>query len=217
MDDRERKYPGNSYSKIAPKTTPDPQKKQLTKVADGQAIQRKKSLGEKFAETFLAADMKSVAQHIVFDVLIPEIKNMLSDMIHGSTNMMLFGDRRGNRSDRDRNGGTVIRTNYRDRFDDRNGRRDDRDREPLRPKTQNMLEEIALRTQRDAEEVLENMLDHLSEYHVISIKEYYALVNYRTDNWAIDKWGWFELPQDLPIDQVREGFVLRLPKPQVID
>ena len=213
MDERERKYPSNSYSKVAPRKGDSPPEKKVEKVATGHVTQRKKSLGEKFAETFLAADMQSVSRHIVFDVLIPEIKNMLSDMIHGSTNMMLFGDRRGNRMDRDR-GVSYVRTDYGSRFN-RGGRTDERDREAPRPQARNIVDDIVFDTRLEGEEVLDNMIGLIKQYNVVSVKDLYGFAGIPS-NYTHDKWGWFDL-SEATVDRVSTGYLLKLPKPQVID
>ena len=214
MDERERKYPGNSYSsKAVLKNGDPPPEKKIEKVATGRVSSQKKSLGKKFAETFLAADMQSVTRHIVFDVLIPEIKNMLSDMIRGSTNMMLFGDRRGNYTDRDR-GVSYVRTDYGSRFN-RGGRADDRDREPPRPHARNIVDDIVFDTRLEAEEVLDNMISLLKQYNVVSVKDLYGFSGIPS-NYTHDKWGWFDL-SEATVDRVSTGYLLKLPKPQVID
>ena len=211
-NDMDKKFPGNSYSKIKPKK-PDDSK--VEKVASARIVQKKKTLGEKFSENFLATDLQSITRYVIFDVLIPEFKNMLSDIVHKSTNMVLFGDRRGARTDRDR-GQSYVRTSYSSYFDDRNGRRDDRDdRTVPRPRSRNLVDDLVFDTRADAEEVLSNMIMLIEKYGCATVKNLYNFSDVPSD-YTHDKYGWFDL-RDATVDRVQGGYLLKLPKPQVID
>ena len=76
----------------------------------------------------------------------------------------------------------------------------------------------------DAEEVLDSLLDQIDDYGFASVKDYYDFAQF--DGWEYtdypDDWGWDDLDEDLPMDEVRDGdrkrkYILRLPKPQRLD
>lgn len=211
MDERKRdeRFPGNSHAKIVPKEV----EKKVEKVANGRVVTRKKSFGEKMAETFLAADWSDIYRHIVFDVLIPEAKNMLSDIIHGSTNMMLFGDRRGDRTDRSR-GQSYVRTSMTD-YSRYSSDRNRDDKQVNRPISRNVVDDLIFDSRGEAEEVLSNMLDLIAKYNVASVKDLYIFANVPSD-FTKEKWGWFDL-REATVDRVQGGYLLKLPKPCVID
>ena len=52
---------------------------------------RKKSLGKKFAETFLVGDVRTVRTYVEKEVIIPAIKKTISDIIKNGVDMMFYG------------------------------------------------------------------------------------------------------------------------------
>ena len=109
MDDNEKKetladnFPSNSRAQKpavnSEKTTED---KKVERVVTGKVKKQKRGFGKKVAETLCEDDTKSVGSYIIYDVLIPAAKDMLSDMVGGGVDMLLFGERRGGRGRRDR-------------------------------------------------------------------------------------------------------------------
>ena len=85
-------FPSNSR---APKPRPEPEKipegKKVEKIVTGKVKKQKRGFGKKVAETLCEDDTKSVGSYIVYDVLIPAAKDMLSDMVGGGIDMLLFG------------------------------------------------------------------------------------------------------------------------------
>ena len=200
-----------SYTSIQPKKPEGP--KPATTVATGKV--RKKGLGEKFAETFLATDLKSVANSIIFDTLIPSIKNAIDDIIENSKNMMLYGDVRGRHTEQ-RNRQGVVRTSYDRFFDERNGTRIVSDsRQPLQPKPRNLIDDIVFDTRAKGEDVLANLRSDLREYNMVSVMRLYQYAGI-SSNYAQDKYGWYNL-DEARVLRVRDGFLLELPRPQVLD
>lgn len=221
MDDEHKKderFPSNSlYTKPVEKKIEEA-KKTVAPVVKGKAQKKKKSLGEKFSETFLAVDFHSVVEHVVWDVLIPAAKDTISDIVKGSINMMLFGDRKGDRTDRDR-GKSVVRTsyqNYYDRGDSRRGRDSgDRDRLPQRPSNRNLIDDIMFDTRGDAEEVLSNLVHDIEEYGFVTVARFYSYAGLDS-NYTQDKYGWANI-RDAYILRAPDGWTIKMPRPIVVD
>src|SRR5690606_17881328 len=108
MSDSINNYPPNTHkSKDSESKRPqkeNAEKPKFEKVADGE--HRKKSLGKKISETFTGDDARSVGEYVLFDVVIPAAKTMISDAVGQGVERMLFGEAR-----RPRTGGGS-RTNY---------------------------------------------------------------------------------------------------------
>lgn len=217
MDDQKRddRYPSNSiYTNIASRKVEDPKPnaKKVQPVAKGKISKQKKGLGEKIAETFLATDFQSVTRHIIFDVLVPAAKDTLYDMVKGSMNMLLFGERGANRNYRDRDRPYTDYTRCRD---DRGPRRDGDTRPTPRPYSRNLVDYVTFDERFEAEDVLANLRDLIDQYGVASVKDFYGFAGLPTD-YTKDRWGWDNL-DDVPIIRENEGYMIRLPRPKVID
>jgi hypothetical protein len=210
MDDRpnDERFPGNSYSNISAKKKDE---KTVEKVATGRVIQKKKTLREKFSETFMSTDGHSVTEYVIFDVLIPSVKDAISEIVGGALNMMLFGDRKGRHTER-RNGQSVVYTSYENYYNNRNRSDDRRDQGP---RSRANVEDIVFNTRLDAEEVLSNMIDRINEYGVVTVKALYEFADLKS-NYTMDSYGWYNL-NNATVDRVQGGYLLKLPKPVVID
>lgn len=207
-------YPGNSYTeRIKKSARPE---KEISPVVKNKVTTRKKGLGEKFTDTFLSSDFETVKTSVLFDILIPAAKDMLSDMTKGLIDGLLYGDRRGSRTYRDRGSSRVYR-DYNSYYDDDRARRrrDNSDNAPFALSAKPKIEELIFATRGDAEEVLSNMIDLIDEYGVGTVKDLYAYAGKKTD-YTKEKYGWYDL-SNASVERVREGYLLKLPKPIVID
>lgn len=212
-------YPSNSRN--VRKDQPQPEKvddKKLHKVVQGKVMKKKKGIGSKLAETFLEDDTKSVASYIFHDVLIPAAKSMISDMVGGGIEMLLFGGRRS-RTDYGRGGVNrgPSRTSYGSYYRSTNDRDRDRDRRDIssRGRARFDFDEIVLETRGEAEEVLSNLVDLTIDYQQATVADLYELVGI-TGNFTDNKYGWTDLRGVVP-RRVRDGYLLDLPRPQPLD
>lgn len=215
-----RVYPSNSRNnKREPVQQEKVDDKKLHKVVQGKVMKKKKGIGSKLAETFLEDDTKSVASYIFHDVLIPAAKSMISDMVGGGIEMLLFGGRRG-RTDYSRGGSSrgPSRTSYGSYYRDTNRDSRDRDRDRSmsnRSRARFDFDEIVLETRGEAEEVISNLVDLTIDYQQATVADLYELVGI-TGNFTDNKYGWTDLRGVVP-RRVRDGYLLDLPRPQPLD
>lgn len=209
MTDPTPNFPGNSKS---PKKT---ERKQLTRVTTSDPVQRKTPLGKKIASTFAGDDAKSVGIYILFDVVIPAVKAMMSDAASQGIDRLLFGDvrnrnRGGSRTDYNKiyNGGTTVRYG-------RSPEETPRRAMSQRGRATHDFDEIVLESRGEAEEVLDILQSSIDQYDTATVSDLYALVGI-TGSFTDDKWGWTNLI-DASVSHVREGYLLNLPKPQPLD
>lgn len=208
-------YPGNSNKDKAGK--PDKNIQQVTSVA---AVQRKKSIFKRIGETFSGDDAQSVGSYILFDVIIPAAKNMLSDAVSQGIERLLFGES-SRRSGSRRNGGSY--TSYNRMYSGGGSSssapwsrdRDEPRQISKRARAQHDFDEIILQTRGEAEEVLDRLGDLIDNYEVATVSDLYELVGI-TGSYVDDKWGWMEI-SSANVQQVRAGFLLNLPRPVPID
>lgn len=197
----------------------DISEKKVEKIASGK--QKKKTKTEMFAETFLGGDLKSVGEDIVTSIVIPAVKNTISDLIHsvgdiftGGADRILYGDNdiyvNGSRNSHrhyvsyDRASKTHNRTaSVAKRRDISAHARQEHD-----------FSEIILNTRAEAEDVLANMADLISQYDAVSIADLYTMVDI-TPSYTDNDWGWTDI-RGSSVRQTRDGFVLMLPEPDPI-
>lgn len=204
-DELKNRYPNNSIVR-GPSEKPGSEKR-VSKVTKGKVTKKEKNLGGKLAENFLATDMQSVGNYLIFDVLIPGMKEAFLDMM----SMLLNGDKRGDRTIRDR-GRSSVYVPYNRYHDDR---RRDRDKVEQRPRSRNIVEDLIFDSRGDAEIVLSNMIHRIEEYEVASVRDLYGYADLPSD-FTKERYGWSNL-DEATITRVREGYLLKLPRPVVID
>lgn len=198
-------FPSNS--KFTPKKD-DPERRKVEKVVKSDVKIRKKGFGERLSDDFLASDMKTVGSSVIFDVLIPAAKDAISNMVKGMIDGLLFGS-----------GSTAGRT-YRDRDQTRVYRRYEQyaDTVPKRnaptERTNSRYSDPIFSTREDADEVLVGMLEIIDEYDVATVKDLYGFIG-RSADYTTGEYGWYNL-DDAKIIRVRDGFMLKLPKPKVV-
>lgn len=203
-------YQGNSRKGKAEKAAPE--KKNIEKVVTGEVITRKVPLGRRIKETFFGGDFKNAAQYIAADVLLPALKNAIVDATSKGIERAVYGDVGPRRVSEGRGRvtyNTPVSRSYREpraNVPDQPSRRVERS---SREGT-----EIILSTRSEAEAVLERMQDIIESYDVVSMADLRELVGLQSTP-VDNKWGWSSL-FEIEIIQIREGYLLDLPDPEVI-
>jgi hypothetical protein len=215
-------YPANSRAAKKrveePRTKAAPKEKKIEKVVTGSVVQRKRSLGKRFHDTFIGSDSRSVGQYIVMDVLVPATKDMIHDVITSYVERMLFPDSRPVvRRRASSSGGGVGRINY---SSSSSIRRDPREEERRRhvssgSRSRHDFGEIVLEKRVEAEEVIDRMAAQIEEYGQVSVADLYDMVDV-TSAFTDNKWGWYDL-EGARVRYVRNGYLLDLPRPVDFD
>lgn len=195
-------YPSNSRRS---KRGSDEEPQRKLKVIKGNIVERKKPL----LMRIFGENTKSVGNYILWDVLIPAGKNTITEMISNGIEMLLYGEPRSNVR-RDRGRSYVSYNSY----------YKDRDREPDSRrleigKNRHRFEDVVLESRSDAEEVLSNLVDLVEDYGVATVADFYDLVGL-SGEWADNKYGWDNLSRS-SVKRVRDGYILEMPKPLVIE
>lgn len=210
-------YPGNSQKAKEGATPPEKDIRKLDKITSGEAVQRKKPLGRKIAETFTGEDAQSVGSYILFDVIIPATKNLITDMVSQGIERLMFGDSKSR--GRISSGRSTNYTSYNKMYS--GSTRSDIDRPDggrkmsERGRRTHDFTEVILEDRGEAEQVLDTLIEAIAEYDVATVTDLYDLVGI-TGSYVDDKWGWTDL-RGSEVRRVREGYLLSLPKPLPID
>ena len=186
----------------------------LEKVVTGTVKKKKKSLGKQLSETFLEDDARSVGDHLFWDILIPAAKNLVSDMVTNAIDMFFWGGDRGrdNRTYRDRGKSFVSYSSYYERDRKPRDRYSSSAADRRKPRgVRYDFSDIIFENRRDAEEVLSAMIDQLDEYDEVTVADFYDLAD--MDSVYTDRdWGWDNLSSS-SVDRVRDGYIIRFPRP----
>lgn len=200
-------YPSNSH--VSKGELYNGNEKKVEKVITGNVVQKKKSLGQKMARTFLEDEGKNVASYLLYDVLIPAAKATISDLVSGGIEMLLFGTTKGRRVNNNLNKSYVSYSSYYQK--------------PSQPVQQRVsynkarlnFDDIILETRGEAEEVLSHLIELVETYGMASVADLYELVGI-TGSFTDNKYGWTNL-STASISRVRDGYLLNLPNTIPID
>lgn len=179
--------------------------KKVEKVISGSVRTREKSLGRKFSETFLAEDLNSVKGFIIFDVIVPAIKETVSNVVSNAVEMLLFGDVRS--VGKKKNETYTSYSNYYKK----DNRRD-------RGKSASVYNyrEIIFDSRGEAEDVLGNLVDIAYEYGSASIADLYDLVGV-TGSFTDNRKGWSNLASAKVCRARGGGYIIDLPRVEELD
>lgn len=181
----------------------------------GQVKVKKEPLSRKFGDIFLADGVGSIKDYVIFEILVPAIKDTIVDVITNGTNMLFYNQPNARRTSR---GGsrTESRTSYTSYYRDRDSRES---RKPVRPAERHGFQDIIFDNRGDAQEVMECLLDVCDHYNLVSIATYYELAKVpELATYTDNDYGWYNLTtNDMAITRDRDGYRIKLPKPEPLN
>lgn len=175
--------------------------KKFDKVVKGTVKVKKKTEMSKVKDVFIAEDIAKVKSHIVWDVLVPAAKKVISEIVTNSIDMLLYGETGHSKK-------TVGSKISYSRFYDQ--RADDRREVGPRPRAGYAYDDIIYNTRGEAEEVLSLMEEAIEVYGMVSVADMYDMVG-ETGNFTDNKYGWTSL-RLAEVIHVRDGYMIKLPK-----
>lgn len=200
--DNDKLIPNSGVSKVNKKSDD----KHVEKVVKGKVQKKKKSVTKRVVDAFVGEDVGDVKSYLLFDVLIPAVKNTTSDLISQGVNMILFGDaRRGGNTRRDGSRSYVSYDSYSSRNNSRNNRYASYNRRAAME-----FDDILFEHRDDAEMALSSLFDLVDEYGSASVADLYDLVG-TTGSYTDRGYGWTDLSNSSVL-RVRDGYILDLPK-----
>ena len=183
-------------------------RERVGKVITGSAKIQKKPITKRFLETFLAGDVRDVKQYILMDVMVPAIKDTISDILTKGIEMMIFGETKSSSAKKKTSGGGTY-VSYGSAF------REKSERLPsYRNRMSHEFDDIVFETRGDAETVLDSLGGVLEKYEQVTVADFYDLCEISI-TWADDaeKWGWTDLRNAYVSRAGRDGYIINLPKP----
>jgi len=196
---------------------PDGEPKKIERVVTSEVTRRKKPLGRRFLETFVAGDPKQVLHYVVFDILIPAAKDMAADAFSQGIEKWLFGEARSaSRRTGARPSGNSGYISY-NRFSQSSSspfssRRED-DRVRISRGAHN-FDDLIVATRAEAETVIERLFDIIAKYEQVTVADLYEIVG--VAGTPVDhNWGWTDLLGS-GVTRISGGYLLDLPRPEAL-
>lgn len=199
MEDKELLYPSNSNaSKEATKKT----RVKLDKVISGSAtVEPPKG---KFYKLFHSQEARDVKDSIIHDILIPRFQ----DVAMGIAESIIYGGR-APRSTYSTRYSSHDRPTYTVSSGYRYSSRDRDSRERPRPRERHDFRNVVLSSRGDAEILLDNMLDRIERFGVVTVNEMYDMCQI-TGDYTDEYFGWTSL-RTARVVRVRDGYIVDLP------
>jgi len=212
-------FPSNSIQPSGPterkveKT--DKPEKVVRKIVSGDAVKKKKSLGSRFREALGGKDGQSVPDYIMYEVLGPALKDMVTDAVIQGVERLVYGEaRHSTRRSANHRGpiGSSSHISY-NRYS-----ANPRDTRPVmshRARASHDFGEIELPTHAQAEAVIAQMDEFIDRFGHTSVADLYEMVDLEAA-YTDEKWGWTDL-RGADVRRTRAGtYILILPRTEPI-
>ena len=187
-------------------------------------VRHKKSIWKSVGDRFISEDAEYVGSSLVDDILIPALRDLINDILHGAVDMTFGGggyyrgsSRRGGR------GGSYI--SYNRYYDDRDSRRRrsrrdryddyDDDDDYVISKRGIDFSEFRFEYREDADDVFEMLCDRLEKYDQVELAYFLDKVGKTVPgNWTTEDWGWTNFAGTKVRGNSRNGWYIDLPRPK---
>jgi hypothetical protein len=192
-----------------------PEAREAKKVITGDVVRRKKKFKSKLGDSFAADGSGSVGDYVIAEVLVPAAKNMISDAIKMLTDSIFEGFQQalfgGSRPRRDSRPGytSYNRVKPTTAYDTR--RENNRQIRAVHD-----FDDILLASRGEAEDVLDQLRELISQYEMAKVSDLYDLVGL-TGSFADEKWGWTDLSRATVRLERGGGYLLILPRTEPLD
>lgn len=208
--------PSNSIGGPSEDISEEVEDHQVEQVVEAKMIEEKDSFIKKLRRSmFDGDDTKSVTDYVIFDVAVPAIKDLISEMASSAVDMILFGEVRGHARKKDTPGDKPSYSAY--YANPRRGGGQIQTRtipENITPwgAGHGANERMIFANRTDAEDVLERMTDIMERYGVVTVADYLGLCGIRT-NYTDNSYGWVSMSdiRRCTIRRVNDGFTIDTP------
>lgn len=184
---------------------PDEQKPRMEKLIDGKVQVRKKSTGRKLMEVFFSDEIPNLGDYLMFDLLVPAIKDTVVNIFTSGIEMLFYGKAKGGRRVVGRNGSTVV--TY-DQFSKNGGIMAQRS---ARQSVYDVMD-VVFEDRGAAELILDQLIDYIDRYNRATVHDFYDACGVTTTNYNDDYYGWKDLRGAI-VTRARGGWVINMPDP----
>ena len=196
----------NRYNELkAQQSIEEANSKKLESVVSGNVSMRKKTTLKKVADIFFQKDINDVKSYLIMDVLIPEIRDALYNLVMKGLDMMLYDGKRTRKSS-----SNTMRVNYSAKYNNQTSIPESSNSSP-RTKSGLNFDDVVFDDRMDAEEVLNQMLNIIEQYDSVSVADFCELAGIPGE-YTDRKYGWTSLGAAEVKRISGGGYVLKLPR-----
>ncbi len=191
-----------------PGSDDEKEKPQVKPVVKGHVKQAKKPARKRFMESLGVEDGRTVGDYLVWDVILPAVKDTISEVFKKGIDAFLYGSTRPASRNVERRGGTS-RVSYNSYYDERDRHQN---RYSYHGRAVNDFREFVFDDRRDAEAVLSEMVEIIEVYGFCKVSDFYSLVGETERNFTDHNYGW-EMLGTASVERTRDGWIVDLPRP----
>lgn len=197
-------------SKLVPNSGVSKNEKRVEKPVISSKVEvKKKPLLKRVVNAFVGEDVGDVRGYLLFDVLIPAIKNTTQDLVTTGLSMVLFGEARRPENISRYGQRSVYRS-----YDSISSRKEQKVYSSYNRRAAHEFDDIVFKTRQDAEEVLSHLADLIEIYGIATVADLYDLID-KTASYTDRGWGWRKIG-GANVRPVRDGYILELPRAEVV-
>ena len=196
----------NRYNELkAQQSIEEANSKKLESVVSGNVSMRKKTTLKKVADIFFQKDINDVKPYLIMDVLIPEMRDALYNLVLNGLDMMLYDGKRTRKSS-----SNTMRVNYSAKYNNQTSIPETSNSSP-RTKSGLNFDDVVFDDRMDAEEVLNQMLNIIEQYDSVSVADFCELAGIPGE-YTHRKYGWTSLGAAEVKRISGGGYILKLPR-----
>ena len=196
-------YKSNSF-KSKEKKEENQQRPVIEKVVQGKVRKQKKTgVVNKLADVFLAEDISDLKQKLIWDVVVPKVKDFLYNTITNGADQIFYG---GNGKKRQNNYRSSYQGYYQAGANNSGATKQSSSRDIYN------FDNLLFDARGDADAVLENMQNIIDQFGTVSVADLYDLSDVLIDNTTASNYGWKNI-STARVVRIPEGYILSLPKP----
>lgn len=212
--DQGREFHSNSHRSRREQPEPEDEKK-IEVVVTSKAIVRKKSLGKRLKDMLVGGDTDSVVTFLMGDVIIPQLKDLLTEAVTQGIEQLIHGS---GRSSSRRSPSRTNYTNYSSRYSRPSAPASRGHDRPPAVVRAHQVDEVIVADRFDAQNVLNKMMDVAVKYGAATVADLYSSVEWSSSH-TDGKWGWGEEAiQEATVRKLRnQGYLIEFPDPEYLD
>lgn len=185
------------------------QKPEVKKVVKGKTSVKKQSEMSKIAGSIISEECKSIKDYAIYDVMIPVIKDTISQLVKGAVDMIFYGEVKAGKGGR--GGSGYSKVSYSDYYD-KGSRRSDARRLPERVSYDN----VSFESRDDALEVLDRMDEIVEQYGVVRVADLFEMAGMSGNGPTDHNYGWYST-KNASVERDRGGdFYIKIGRPSAL-
>lgn len=182
------------------------EEKQIEPVISGSAKVHKQSCFGKFKDDIVAESFKNVGEWLWGEVVIPNTKRFIDDLVTNGIHMFLYGKGGGPKSS------SIQKISYSNGSSFVNYSTTSKNIVKAGSHSSGInYDNIVFDSRGDAEAVLTQMEEMIDVYGMVSIADLYEMAELPIPSYTLNNYGWTDLKSATTM-ACRDGFLIRLPK-----